>query len=155
MFDYGLGVLGVLGIGFVVVLVLAVAVCVFSLWVNVRALKIMEYDDPRLGWVPIVSTWVLADSTVDDQGYGYIFGKAIDNRVYNCMPFLLIFLNLVPTIGSLAYFVAGGIYRQSVYSPIHTVIKGCEEEEVKTLSWICGFVPAVFWVMVVTCKEGV
>ena len=130
---------GLIGVGVYIVKCLGV----------VKALKIMQYKRPWMGWIPFADYWAMADCVIKSEDDAQVFGMKwplIAFKFWYVPAMLYVILSRVWVIGIILMMGISFYFLGTVIMKFYAKIEGKDEKDVRVLAYVSGAIPVIAYV---------
>jgi hypothetical protein len=118
-----------------------------------KILKKVGYPNAWMAWVPLVAYYAIADAAANGEQNVHLIGTiSIPAMLYKLWWLVVIVVNFVPAIGSLAALVIQVICLGSIFIKLISRVTNTAETDNQVFGYISGLIPIVGAIRFLTLK---
>lgn len=143
------------GMGALLLVVGVVAIIFYVIYgiSHMKAYKMMGYKNAWGAWIPLYSSYVLADCIPETKENVNIFGLSIPGTVFKFWWILSFVVAYVPGIGTLLSLAVTIICAGYCYTSIYSILEGKSKDEVKVVGYLSGWLSIIASIKFLTIKK--
>lgn len=146
-----------LAAGAVVVVIIGIAVAI-ALYVlsslgTYKVLKKLNYANPWMAWIPVLSLFALAHVTGNEEGNTKVLGYDVPTMVFSFWWIVYAAVSYIPHVGGLLATAVCVICLGTCFINIYSRCENKSEQEVTAIGYVSGLIPIIAYCKFLSYKN--